>query len=176
MTASSCCAPGMRVVDLGAAPGGWTQVALRQLGERGEVVALDLLPMDNLAGAKILQGDFQEDATEAAVLEALGGSADLVLSDMAPNTTGHGPTDHLRIMDLARSRWISRVKVLARRRLRRQGVPGRQREGNAGAAAAEFRRGPPRETSASRKESSELYVGWRPGSSADARAPHNKSR
>ena len=106
--------PGIRVVDLGAAPGGWTQVVLRQLGERGgQVVALDLLPMDNLAGAIILQGDFQEDATEAAVLAALGGFADLVLSDMAPNTSGHGSTDHLRIMDLAALALEFAEKVLA---------------------------------------------------------------
>lgn len=105
--------PGTRVVDLGAAPGGWSQVALRTLGERGHVVALDLLPMDTLAGATILQGDFQDDATEAAVREALGGPADLVLSDMAPNTTGHAATDHLRIMDLAALALDFAVKVLA---------------------------------------------------------------
>jgi 23S rRNA (uridine2552-2'-O)-methyltransferase len=93
--------PGLRVIDLGAAPGGWTQVAARAVGERGRVVALDLLPMDPVGGAIILEGDFQDAATERAVREALGGQADLVLSDMAPNTTGHGNTDHLRIIALA---------------------------------------------------------------------------
>jgi 23S rRNA (uridine2552-2'-O)-methyltransferase len=93
--------PGGRVVDLGAAPGGWTQVAAQRVGERGRVVALDLLAMDPVAGAVVLQGDFQEKAAEQAVTEALGGQAELVLSDMAPNTTGHGATDHLRIMALA---------------------------------------------------------------------------
>lgn len=151
--------PGQRVVDLGAAPGGWTQVVLRALDERGQVVALDLLPMDGLPGSVILQGDFQDDAVEAAVLAALGGSADLVLSDMAPNTTGHGPTDHLRIMDLAALALEFAVKVLA---------PG------GGFVAKVFQGGSEKEMlerlrqhfakvqhakpPASRKESSELYV------------------
>jgi 23S rRNA (uridine2552-2'-O)-methyltransferase len=90
--------PGLRVVDLGAAPGGWTQVAVKA---GGTVVALDLLEMDEIAGATILQGDFQDEAVEDAVKAALGGQADLVLSDMAPNTTGHAATDHLRIIALA---------------------------------------------------------------------------
>lgn len=93
--------PHARVVDLGAAPGGWTQVAVHVVGDRGKVVGLDLLPMDEVAGATLLQGDFQDAAAERAVLAALDGPADLVLSDMAPNTTGHTATDHLRIMALA---------------------------------------------------------------------------
>jgi 23S rRNA (uridine2552-2'-O)-methyltransferase len=92
--------PGQRVVDLGAAPGGWTQVAVQRGGNGGKVVALDLLPMDEIAGATLLQGDFQDEAVEQAVLAALDGPADLVLSDMAPNTTGHNATDHLRILAL----------------------------------------------------------------------------
>jgi 23S rRNA (uridine2552-2'-O)-methyltransferase len=91
---------GYRVVDLGAAPGGWTQVAVQRVGESGKVVGLDLLPMDEITGAILLEGDFQEDAVEKAVLDAMGGPADLVLSDMAPNTTGHNATDHLRILAL----------------------------------------------------------------------------
>ena len=105
--------PGARVVDLGAAPGGWTQVALQRIGPTGRVVALDLLAMDPLPGAIVLQGDFQEAAAERAVLEALAGPADLVLSDMAPNTTGHGATDHLRIMALAELALDFALKVLA---------------------------------------------------------------
>jgi 23S rRNA (uridine2552-2'-O)-methyltransferase len=93
--------PGLRVVDLGAAPGGWTQVAARAIGPRGRLVALDVLAMEPVAGATVLQGDFSEATAEAAVREALGGPADLVLSDMAPNTTGHGATDNLRITALA---------------------------------------------------------------------------
>jgi 23S rRNA (uridine2552-2'-O)-methyltransferase len=92
--------PGQRVVDLGAAPGGWTQVALKAIGDRGRVVGLDLLPIDPIHGAVLLEGDFTEQAGEDAVLAALDGQADLVLSDMAPNTTGHNATDHLRIMGL----------------------------------------------------------------------------
>jgi 23S rRNA (uridine2552-2'-O)-methyltransferase len=105
--------PGGRVVDLGAAPGGWTQVAVAKVGERGRVVALDLLPMDPVPGATLLQGDFQDEAAERAVEAALGGQADLVLSDMAPNTTGHGATDHLRIMALAELALDFALRVLA---------------------------------------------------------------
>ncbi|HYZ34002.1 MAG TPA: RlmE family RNA methyltransferase [Crenalkalicoccus sp.] len=105
--------PGARVVDLGAAPGGWTQVAARRVGERGRVVALDLLPMDPVPGATVLQGDFQDAAAEAAVIAALDGPADLVLSDMAPNTTGHAATDHLRIMALAELALDFALRVLA---------------------------------------------------------------
>ena len=103
--------PGLRVVDLGAAPGGWTQVVVQKGGVR--VVALDLLPMDPLNGAVILQGDFQDAAAEQAVLAALDGPADLVLSDMAPNTTGHNSTDHLRIIGLAELALDFALKVLA---------------------------------------------------------------
>lgn len=105
--------PGLRVVDLGAAPGGWSQVAARAIGPRGRLVALDLLPMEPVPGAAMLQGDFTEAATEAQVREALAGPADLVLSDMAPNTTGHGPTDNLRITALAELALDFAERVLA---------------------------------------------------------------
>ncbi len=90
---------GGRVVDLGAAPGGWAQVAL----ERGAsmVVGVDLLPIDPVQGAEFIQGDFIEPDMPGRLRAVLGGPADLVLSDMAPNTTGHSATDHLRIMALA---------------------------------------------------------------------------
>lgn len=90
---------GMRCVDLGAAPGGWTQV----LVQRGaaKVVGVDLLAVDPVPGAVIIEGDFTDDAMPGRLRELLGGQADLVLSDMAPNTTGHTDTDHLRIMGLA---------------------------------------------------------------------------
>lgn len=104
---------GGRVVDLGAAPGGWTQVSVRKVGERGKVVGLDLLPVDPVPGATILEGDFQDPAAERAVEELLGGQADLVLSDMAPNTTGHAATDHLRIMALAELALDFALRVLA---------------------------------------------------------------
>jgi 23S rRNA (uridine2552-2'-O)-methyltransferase len=97
--------PGARVVDLGAAPGGWSQVAAqrtRSLDGKGQVVAIDILSMEPLAGVEILHLDFL-DASAPAKLKALlrGGGADVVLSDMAAPTTGHARTDHLRIMDLA---------------------------------------------------------------------------
>jgi 23S rRNA (uridine2552-2'-O)-methyltransferase len=88
-----------RVIDLGAAPGGWTQVVLK----RGaiKVVGIDLLPIDPIPGATLLQADFNDDTIPDRLAEAMGGKADLILSDMAPNTTGHAATDHLRIMALA---------------------------------------------------------------------------
>lgn len=81
--------PGMRVVDLGAAPGGWSQVAARLVGPTGRVVALDVLPMEPLPGVTFIQGDFREDQPLADLRDALGDApVDLVLSDMAPNVSG----------------------------------------------------------------------------------------
>jgi 23S rRNA (uridine2552-2'-O)-methyltransferase len=88
-----------RVVDLGAAPGGWSQIALAR--GAAAVVGIDLLPIIPVAGAQFIEGDFLADGMEAKLREMLGGPADLVLSDMAPNTTGHVATDHIRIMALA---------------------------------------------------------------------------
>lgn len=105
--------PGMRVVDLGAAPGGWTQVAVEKVGTAGQVVAIDILPMDPVRGATVLQGDFQEQEAEDRTIAAMGGRADVVLSDMAPNTTGHQATDHLRIMALAEIALDFACRVLA---------------------------------------------------------------
>src|SRR3954451_2708953 len=88
-----------RVVDLGIAPGGWAQV-VRQRLPAATLVGIDLLPTDPIEGATILQMDFMDEAAPARLKEALGGSADLVLSDMAANTVGHPQTDHLRTMAL----------------------------------------------------------------------------
>ncbi len=88
-----------RVIDLGAAPGGWAQVCVQRGASR--VVGVDLLPIEPIAGAMLIQGDFTDDAMPARLAELMGGPADLVLSDMAPNTTGHSATDHIRIMGLA---------------------------------------------------------------------------
>jgi 23S rRNA (uridine2552-2'-O)-methyltransferase len=99
------------VLDLGAAPGGWTQVALRRGAAR--VVGVDLLAMEPIPGATLVQGDITEEAKEAEVLALLGGSPDLVLSDMAPNTTGHAATDHLRILALAELALAVAARVLA---------------------------------------------------------------
>jgi len=94
-------ARGMRVVDLGCAPGGWSQVAAHAVGARGVVVGVDLSPTDSLPGATLIQGDFRDEAIVADIRRTLGGSADLVLSDMAAPATGHAPTDHLRVVALA---------------------------------------------------------------------------
>ena len=88
-----------RVVDLGIAPGGWSQV-VRQKAPRATVAGIDLLPTDPLEGVTIIQMDFMDDEAPARLSEALGGGADLVLSDMAANTVGHPQTDHLRTMGL----------------------------------------------------------------------------
>jgi 23S rRNA (uridine2552-2'-O)-methyltransferase len=88
-----------RVVDLGIAPGGWAQV-VRRKAPRAALVGIDLLPTDPIEGAEILLMDFMDDAAPAALREALGGQADLILSDMAANTVGHPQTDHLRTMGL----------------------------------------------------------------------------
>lgn len=90
---------GMRVLDLGAAPGGWSQVAVTRGAAR--VVGLDLLAIDPVAGATFLQGDFHDPTMPDRLREALGGAPDLVLSDIAPNTTGHATTDNARIVALA---------------------------------------------------------------------------
>ena len=92
---------GGRVVDLGAAPGGWSQVAAKRVGARGRVVAIDMLAMDPLPGVEFLQLDFLEADASERLKALLGGPADVVLSDMAANATGHRPTDHLKIMALA---------------------------------------------------------------------------
>jgi 23S rRNA (uridine2552-2'-O)-methyltransferase len=103
--------PGARVVDLGCAPGGWIQLALER--KAGVVVGVDLLPTEPLPPARLLLMDFTDPACAAALEEALGGAADLVLSDMAPNTTGHRSTDHLRIIDLGEQAAAFAVTVLA---------------------------------------------------------------
>ena len=96
--------PGLVVVDLGAAPGGWSQVAVERVRARdgrGRVIAWDILEMDPVPGATVLQGDFLADDALSRLEAAVGGKADVVLSDMAANTTGHARTDHLRVMALA---------------------------------------------------------------------------
>lgn len=91
----------MRVIDLGAAPGGWSQIAAGLVGAGGQVIALDLLPMDPLPGVTVLQGDFRENETLAGLLKLLGGEpADLILSDMAPNVSGQMAVDQPRMMYL----------------------------------------------------------------------------
>jgi len=105
--------PGRRVVDLGAAPGGWVQVALARVGPAGLVVGIDLQAMEPIPGAVLLQGDFLDDDAPQRLRTALGGDADVVLSDMAAAATGHAKTDHLRIMALAEAALAFALEVLA---------------------------------------------------------------
>jgi 23S rRNA (uridine2552-2'-O)-methyltransferase len=100
-----------RVVDLGIAPGGWTQV-VRQRLPQAQVVGIDLLPTDPIEGATILQMDFMAEEAPARLAEALGGPADIVLSDMAANTVGHPQTDHLRTMALVEAGLLFATEML----------------------------------------------------------------
>ncbi len=96
--------PGLRVVDLGASPGGWTRVAVARVAAGkpggGRVVAVDITAMADTPGAETIQADVRDGATRALIRDALEGPADVVLSDMAAPATGHGPTDRLRVIGL----------------------------------------------------------------------------
>ncbi|HSU06165.1 MAG TPA: RlmE family RNA methyltransferase, partial [Acetobacteraceae bacterium] len=149
--------PGARVIDLGAAPGGWTQVAIRR--DAGLVIGLDLLPVDPIPSATLIQGDFSEPDMPERLRAVLGGPADLVLSDMAPNTTGHAATDHLRIMALAELALAFALEVLAEG----GGFVAKVLQGGSERAMLEqikrrFARVRHAKPPASRKQSSELYV------------------
>ncbi len=100
------------MVDLGCAPGGWTQVAAIRVGARGTVVGVDLNPTEPIAGAILCVGDFRDPATGEEIRAALGGEADLVLSDMAAPATGHAATDHLRIVALAEDAFAFAASIL----------------------------------------------------------------
>jgi len=150
---------GIRVADLGCAPGGWSQVAAAVVGPTGAVVGVDLSETDSLAGATLLQGDFRDPDTVAAIRAALGGPADLVLSDMAAPATGHAATDHLRVVALAEDAF-----ALAQTLLRPGGAfVAKVFQGGAEGALlaelkksfAELRHAKP---AASRAESAETYV------------------
>jgi len=106
---------GLTVVDLGAAPGGWSQIAARRVGTadgKGKVIAIDLLEMPDIPGVSFAQLDFLGDDAPARLLEMIGGHADVVLSDMAPNTTGHRKTDQLRILGLVEGAAAFAAEVL----------------------------------------------------------------
>ena len=108
--------PGQNIVDLGAAPGGWTQIIVDKVKPEktgAKVVALDILPMDELAGATVIQMDFMDNDAPDKLKDALGGEkADLVVSDIAPPTIGHKQTDHLRIMAMVEAGYYFAVEVL----------------------------------------------------------------
>lgn len=106
--------PGMTVVDLGSAPGGWSQIAAKIVGEKGKVIASDILPMDPLAGVDFLQGDFREQEVFDKLLEMINGhKVGLVISDMAPNISGVASVDQPRTMYLAELALDMARKVLA---------------------------------------------------------------
>ncbi len=108
--------PGLTVVDLGAAPGGWSQVAAGAVGAKGRVLALDLLPMEPIAGVDVIEGDFREDAVVNRLLAALDGrQPDLVLSDMAPNVTG------MQAVDQPRAVYLCELAIELADRVLRQG-------------------------------------------------------
>lgn len=152
--------PGMTVVDLGAAPGGWSQVATKLVGGQGRVIALDLLPMEPLAGVEFIQGDFRETEVLERLLAALADRpVDLVLSDMAPNASG------IKAVDQPRGLYLAELALdFAGRRLRPGGnflVKAFQGEGfdaflkNLRAAFATVA---PRKPRASRARSAEQYL------------------
>ncbi|NQV47926.1 MAG: RlmE family RNA methyltransferase [Rhodospirillaceae bacterium] len=104
---------GLTVVDLGAAPGGWTRVAVERIGKSGKVIALDINEMEPVPGATILHHDFLDDDAPELIKEALDGPADIVMSDMAAPAMGHAGTDHLKIMALAEAALDFAHQVLA---------------------------------------------------------------
>ena len=149
---------GARIVDLGAAPGGWTQVAVERAG-RGNVIAVDAAPMAPVAGAAVVRADVLDEDAAEAILRVAGRGVDAVLSDMAPASTGHRSTDHLRIVALAEAAFD-----VARRLLRPGGAfvakvyqGGAERELLAAMKAA-FRTVRHAKPAASRRESPETYV------------------
>jgi 23S rRNA (uridine2552-2'-O)-methyltransferase len=149
---------GASVLDLGAAPGGWTQVAVKR--GAGTVVGIDLLEMDPIPGAITLQGDFTEPEMQARLAGLMAdGKADIVLSDMAPNTTGHAATDHIRIMALAEQALAFAADTLAEGghfvAKVFQGGSERQMLAEMKRSFSAVRHAKP---PSSRKESSELYV------------------
>lgn len=154
---------GKRVVDLGAAPGGWTQIAVERVKSTPEnptVVGLDLLEMAPLAGAKTVRLDFLDDRAPDVLKEMLGGhSADVVLSDMAPNTTGMKDVDHLRIMGLLETAYAFACEIL-----NKDGVfvakifQGGTEQNLLAEMKRRFETVKHAKPQASRKESSEFYV------------------
>ena len=109
---------GTNVVDLGAAPGGWSQVAAKIIksdaqGAKNKLIAIDLLPIEGIVGVTSFEKDFYEEDAKDLIIDSLNGQlANVVLSDMAANTTGHSQTDHLRIMDLCENALIFALKIL----------------------------------------------------------------
>lgn len=151
--------PGQRVIDLGAAPGAWSQYAAERIGPNGHVVATDILPMDPIPDVTFIRGDFREAEVLAAVRDTLGGSADVVLSDMAPNMSGIDAVDQPASMLLAELAHELAIEVLGS-----EGVlvtkmfQGEGSETFLGALRRDFTRVKIRKPQASRPRSREVYV------------------
>ena len=152
--------PGMRVMDLGSAPGGWSQVAGRLVGAKGRVLATDILPMDGLTNVDFIQGDFTEDGIVQQVMDWLGGAKfDLVISDIAPNTTG------IDSADAAKSIYLLELALdTVRRTLKSQANFAAKMFQGSGSdlylkeLRTHFAKVTVRKPAASRKESREVYV------------------
>ena len=159
--------PGMTVIDLGAAPGGWTEYAVKQLGRQGRMIALDILPMEPVAGVEIIQGDFREDAVLQQLLDLMGGAgADLVISDMAPNISG------MEVVDIPRAYYLAELALdLARQVLKPGGgllvklFQGEGFDAYQKDLKQDFKRVVMRKPKASRARSREIYAlatGYKP--------------
>lgn len=153
-------APGMTVVDLGAAPGGWSQVAAELVGSKGKVIAVDVLDMVPMRAVTFIQGDFREDETIARLEAELGGSqVDLVLSDMAPNMSGISVSDQARVIHLCElalefaGRWLKPEGNLLVKTFQGVGFPELRV-----AIRSHFRQVLTRKPEASRGRSSEIYL------------------
>jgi 23S rRNA (uridine2552-2'-O)-methyltransferase len=119
--------PGMTVVDLGAAPGGWSQVTSRVIGDKGRLIASDILEMDSIPDVTFIQGDFSDDAVFARILEAIGENpVDLVISDMAPNMSGVRTADQARDVSVRAGAGSGRAGFASGRRFPDQDFPGRR--------------------------------------------------
>ena len=105
--------PNQKIIDLGAAPGGWSQVAAKIVGPSGRIVGIDLLEIEPMVGVEFITLDFLDPDAPQRLIDLLGGQADIVMSDMAANTTGHKQTDHLRIIGLAETAAEFAREVLA---------------------------------------------------------------
>jgi 23S rRNA (uridine2552-2'-O)-methyltransferase len=153
--------PGDRVLDLGAAPGGWSQISVAKIGApaRGKVIAIDILEMDEIPGVDFVQFDFLDPRAPDMLKAMMGGPVDIVLSDMAANTTGHKQTDHLRTMNLVEAAAEFAREVLAPngRFLAKVLAGGTERELLA-QLKKDFREVKHIKPPASRSGSSELYV------------------
>ena len=152
--------PGMLVLDLGAAPGGWSQVAAELIGANGKVIACDLLPMDTLGDVEFIQGDFCDEKILQEILSALGDDkADLVISDMAPNMSGIRSVDQARMMELAElALELAEIALQPDGSLLLKIFQGEGFDGYLAALRSRFKRVVTRKPDASRARSRELYL------------------